>query len=92
MNDPENPLFLTTLARTFSEAIADTGIQASGQDAYEVFRSGLGGPLSRESLAAMTDADIDSVKAACDAFFEQDAITGEHISRAVEEALRHWTR
>jgi hypothetical protein len=87
----EDPLFLTTLGREFSEVVADAGFEACAQDAYEVFSNGLSSSITYDTLASISKSDIEAIRAACDVFFEGEGITADHIKRAIDKTLRHWT-
>lgn len=86
--------FLTTLGRELDHALVELDLEfpPSGQDAFEIYREGLGEEPTVHVLRAMSSPQISRVRAACAHILESDDVTDAHIRTAVERTLDHWDR
>ena len=82
---------LTTLGREFSSLAMEVGIEACGQEAYEVFSEGLGADPTVSRLRSATEDDISRIRQECETFFESNEITNEIVKKTIERTLWHWS-
>lgn len=60
------------------------------QDGYEVWRKAFGAEPSPESLAALTDAEMEQLRTACALYFECPELSVENLRTAISSTLARW--
>lgn len=84
--------FVSALGEEFSGALSPPvpGDMIVPQDAYEVWRRVFRTEPRPDALAALTDADVERLRAACVDYFECPAVSEAHVRLAVCRTLARW--
>ncbi len=90
MSDQRRLDFLSAFGEEFCDSLSLTvgTDNVVPQDGYEVMLRAFGMQPSPEVLSALSDSQVEAVRAECARYFECEGITAEQIRTAVSRTLR----
>jgi hypothetical protein len=92
VDETSNLNFLTALGQEFcwalSPPVPDDLIVP--QDGYEVWRRAFGADPSPAALAALTESQLEQLRAVCAGYFECPAVSAAQVQLAISRTLARW--